>query len=1636
MLNYVHFDRSVRVDFDQEQTTHNAVLRQKVRLLALSKAIAWVTDKSATGKYVSLAPSAFSVSWETGATIYFDEEPGTREFNHCTIHVSCEALEYRITKSWSSQKKFTLLSKAALFKSFSNQCARLKEASVLLQSLKMKRILVKIAHDMNAANAIQRWWRNRSSCLPAVNQLIVAKHSATLVQSLWRMRLCLNILDLQDMAACTIQAAYLSYQTRVFQRKREAVLTVQTWYRAAALRSCLWKTRDSYKQLRSQKQSEAAWRLIQREQSAVRLQAAWRQTTQRNVFLEKVWAAFVIQAAYRNYEGKKSHERGQMVRIIQAAWLQYQARRKEIAVLRFKSATAIQSFSRGTAARKAFEVMLQTHSAASMIQLAWDRYRDEKAASLYRSIVFLQKTARGFLGRKEALLNRQKLSAALTLQKWWDTMTVKLSIIKAATTIQAQYRVILACRLAQQRAAELHTMRVHAAIQQRLANGYRRYDSLVSDTSMSLRLLGSVSMESYTANKTEFSAVYIQITYRAHLCRLKFLQARAAAVTVQRIWRAYSRRPDNHGVRAIVHEECIEIERTARPSQLVWVKRFRSIAAILVQSWWRMSIQRRTYLHRHTRAEDSPAENLIGRRVAISSILESSPRNKHGGNLHDTEQTREVAISGVIQSADRGSKEAVVPTFLLFNPEVVFSLPRRITNCLVSTKATDSQLADEEKSVLAAIRIQNWWRIQRSIMRTTVAFALSQVNSAETCQFSTAHYLHQMRLMIQSVCLLQALWRRTLSRVKSKKESMSTKIASIVRGMQCRRNLQCNHAATVIQRRAQVMFLQHRLRCMKDGFVGLQKEWRKYAAVPEFKARIARRDQGLTIFQRAITHWFLVKSKAAVTIQQEWRLRRSMVICLQTQWRRFSCRQLYNKQRAGCVLLQIKAKTVFQIKTFTVLALQNQWRMASMKAKYEQKRLCAKYLQTAWRAFSSRSNYKRLVKGFTALQILGKESFATKSTSAVVLQKYHRMTSERADYVTARTGVLGLQVLAKATFQKKLMSIILLQKNWKGHQLRKLYAQKRLGSICIENAFRRLSCQLSYGKMRKGFVSLQLLVKQSYRDKRAVKLQQFARMHLAKTAFSHQRSGAINLQSHWRRYLCHQKFSLQKRGFLALQMKAKKILEVKHISCTLVQRHWRMISTRASYKKSRLASILIQKYSRKSTSRRAFKTMRRGFTTLQGLAKLWFRIKNTCAVKIQAVARQNAGRKRFTKQLQAAVSIQSAFRGFVQRRNYQVLRWLRSIAATMISGWWRRVSYLFSCLQNVAFFFVIFPHEITLTRFSSLFLHYQVVDKSQYQSLRRSTTKVQRAFRARRSKHAAIQIQSLYRCCLAHQIAEQRRIDICATIVIQRAWKASQERFVQRCLVVLERVRAAMIIQRWWEKVQLSRHQREEISLGDANKKKSADSSFSESNFGGLGSQLPKIPPPCDPVSLLCNFDLGLLSAGIVSNSITSLVMPWSNLVTAKSGSKNKINADGESLLRKVQGAVRIQRFWRDYRARKTKDHYYQSIAAAWIQCVWRGYSLRKQLCNRRFQEENAAAVIQRAWFTFHQPRVEAARCLGAIGIQAAWRKYDQRREFQRHRTAALTIQKAARAVANKKRKMRHHQKDSWWFNRWAVSSE
>lgn len=275
----------------------------------------------------------------------------------------------------------------------------------------------------------------------------------------------------------------------------------------------------------------------------------------------------------------------------------------------------------------------------------------------------------------------------------------------------------------------------------------------------------------------------------------------------------------------------------------------------------------------------------------------------------------------------------------------------------------------------------------------------------------------------------------------------------------------------------------------------------------------------------------------------------------------------------------------------------------------------------------------------------------------------------------------------------------------------------------------------------------------------------------------------------------------------------------------------------------------------------------------------------------------------------------------------------------------------------------------------------QIMCEAQYYRVIHSITQIQWAFRSRRQEFASVQIQALLRRCVtrkkfkcvlkststiqhaARTFLEKHRLQVRSAVIIQRAYLVSQERFAQRCLKVLERFRAVDEE----HKMLLASYQRDHFSSEAANNNKLAvDASISlqrakyEQQHQHQRQQRRRQQQDnhnsCNPLSLMCNFDLGLLSPNdLVTPSIPSIVMPWDNTSMVL----DYIESDVVSLdqheagvMLQIQAAIRIQRFWRGKRVRQSdRDRYFQAIAAAWIQCIWRGYQARKRYQEGRRQQ-------------------------------------------------------------------------------------
>lgn len=611
--------------------TSNPVLRQKVRLLALTKALRRVSE-GRVSQDVANTSESFIVDWETGVSIYSRE---SREFNRCTIHVQCEAYRHSIWESWTEDKIFTRLSRAALMKSFANQCKRLSHASMLA----MRQMLMQAAREkkgtktdgflklvffpflvlpltlfpnflcFEAAMMIQRQARK----FVKVKSFQRVRKSVLCFQALWRMTRQLREYALLNRSACVIQAFYRVYAAETKYLEFLAGL------------------------VRLQARSRG---IIQRKIKATRvacatkIEALFRGSSARCFYAQNTKACTTIQSWYRGITLYRCYSRMRKVH----ETLQALARRRLILhqIKQEESVIKLQSWWR---------------------RLAWSSYY----VSLLRCVCMIQAMFRGFkvkqlyqksLNDRLLVTNKKHIAfcSAILIQRWYRTMVNRVNLkakiqrkvaqrycnklreeTRAANKIQLWGEKVVATREVENRRqwskariiqamvrgtvvrsriqtqheaarviqhffrefssrqATIFNMKIEMAIRSRVNNQYIRQDtaaSMLSDFSVDnvhdvkqhYQLCATMT---FPVNNLKGSAIVIQAAYRAHLCKRRFSLLKASVRLIQSYWRTvlFERRAlpihaDSCCLEnASVGLDVVEVERTS------WLKMVQSIAA-------------------------------------------------------------------------------------------------------------------------------------------------------------------------------------------------------------------------------------------------------------------------------------------------------------------------------------------------------------------------------------------------------------------------------------------------------------------------------------------------------------------------------------------------------------------------------------------------------------------------------------------------------------------------------------------------------------------------------------------------------------------------------------------------------------------------------------------------------------------------------------------------------------------------------------------------------------------------------------------------------------------------------------------------------------------------------------------------
>nr|XP_046247893.1 abnormal spindle-like microcephaly-associated protein [Scatophagus argus] len=277
------------------------------------------------------------------------------------------------------------------------------------------------------------------------------------------------------------------------------------------------------------------------------------------------------------------------------------------------------------------------------------------------------------------------------------------------------------------------------------------------------------------------------------------------------------------------------------------------------------------------------------------------------------------------------------------------------------------------------------------------------------------------------------------------------------------------------------------------------------------------------------------------------------------------------------------------------------------------------------------------------------------------------------------------------------------------------------------------------------------------RSMAAVKIQLVVRRFLHKRRAKRQNRAAVIIQSVWRGYMARNRLRM---------IKEAELRALQHEAATAIQAQWRMFSTMRAYQRLRYYAIVVQAQWRMRRAASAFGRICWATAVIQKHFRAWglarrdrehyVSVRNA-VVKIQRGYRRWKTQK-MEEENRAAKVIQAVFKKWYEGKMAE-----RSTAAVRIQTWYRmqRCRHRYKKIKTSA-----------------------VLIQAQYRSL------VQRRcfHMLKLQHHSAVVIQSAFR---GHAVRRQVAKIRCAAVIIQRWFRASVERDVERQMFV--RMRCAAI---------------------------------------------------------------------------------------------------------------------------------------------------------------------------------------------------------------------------------------------------
>uniref|UniRef100_A0A8D1AL48 Abnormal spindle-like microcephaly-associated protein homolog n=1 Tax=Sus scrofa TaxID=9823 RepID=A0A8D1AL48_PIG len=924
-----------------------------------------------------------------------------------------------------------------------------------------------------------------------------------------------------------------------------------------------------------------------------------------------------------------------------------------------------------------------------------------------------------------------------------------------------------------------------------------------------------------------------------------------------------------------------------------------------------------------------------------------------------------------------------------------------------------ARLLDLRKETRAARLIQTTWRKYK--LKKDLKHHQKRDKAARIIQSAVITFLTKRRLKkeVKAAVVIQKNWRRILAQrkllmlKKEKLEKVQNQSASVIqrywRRYSTRKHfLRLKYYSVILQSRIRMVLAVASYKRYLRATVTIQRHWRACLRRKQDQQRYQMLRSSALAIQSLFRRWkqrkMQLQIKAAVTLQRafrEWHGRKrakeeKAAVVIQSWYRRHRESRKYRHIRSCIVIIQTRfrcfqAQKLRERRKKAILTLQR-YHKARLKGKaertsYLQKRAAAIRLQAAFRRMKAR-NLHRQIRAACVFQSYWRMRqdrlwFLNLKKNIITLQAHVRKHQQLQKYKKIKKATLIIQSHLRAyisarkvlaSYQKTRSAVIVLQSAYRGMQARRTFLHILTAVIKIQAYYRAYIFRKKFRRLKHAAIKLQSLVRMKQTRKRY--------LHLRAAALQREerrRASCITLQASVRGYLVRKQIRLERRAAVSLQS------------------YFRMRKVRLDYLRMYKAAVVIQNYYRAYKAR---VNQRKNFLQVKRAA--------TC---LQAAYRGYKVRQLIKQQSAAALTIQAAFRGYSRRMKYHCV-----LQSTLKIQRWYRTHKTVS--DTRAQFLKTRAAAISL---QSAYRGWKV--RKQVRREQQAAVKIQSTFRMAKAqkefrlfKKAACTIQQHLRAWAAgrRQRAEYTALRRAAA-TLQSTWRGRvARRQMQKqhaCAVIIQSCYRAYVQRRRWESMKraaclIQMYYRAYSTARKQHRlylKIRAAVVTLQSAYRGLRVRRDIKEQHKAATTIQSRYRAHQTQKQYATYRASAvLIQRWYR--------DTKIaNCQRKEYLTLKKAAVTVQAVYRGVKVRRQVRLMHR--AASLIKAIFKMQQARR----RYHQMRTAAIVIQRRYRAYHQGKTQRARYLTTLKavsiLQASFRGACVRQSLRKMQTAATLIQ-------------------------------